>query len=178
MAIKHFIAAGLLFCAVLTHAQTAVELEELLNAREITWAEAAYFTLASSAEAVPVNGQAAQQAAARQAAFQFALEQGRLPKNAEAGGKARLDGISLLLMRSFDIPGGFMYRLLRNPRYAYREMKALGLIRGRVYATDTVSGEEFLRILGNLLSYTGKRRRKFRRARRWPCRRYKRNGRA
>ena len=137
--------------AALVHAQTAAELEGLLKVKEITWAEAAYFTLSSSAEAVPANGQAA----ARQAAFQFVRERGRLPKNAEAEGKARLDGLSLLLMRSFDVPGGLMYGLLHNPRYAYREMKALGFIRGRVYPTDTVSGAEFLHILGNLLSYTG-----------------------
>ena len=146
MAIKHFISAGLLFCAALVSAQTAAELEGLLSVKEITWAEASYFTLASGAEAVPANGQAA---------FQLVREQGRLPNNAEAGGKARLDGLCLLLMRSFDIPGGLMYRLFHNPRYAYREMKALGLIRGRVYPTDTVSGAEFLHILGNLLSYTG-----------------------
>ena len=150
MAIKHFISAGLLFCAVLTHAQTAAELEGLLSVKEITWAEASYFTLASGAEAVPANGQAA-----RQAAFQFVREQGRLPNNAEAEGKARLDGLCLFLMRSFDVPGGLMYRLFHNPRYAYREMKALGFIRGRAYATDTVSGAEFLRILGDLLSYAG-----------------------
>ena len=48
-----------------------------------------------------------------------------------------------------------MYRLLHKPRYAYREIKALGFIRGSAYASNTVSGAEFLRILGDLLSYTG-----------------------
>jgi hypothetical protein len=129
--------------------QTAAELEDLLNTKEIAWAEAAYFTLGSSAEAAGVNGQA------RQAAFQFAREQGWLPKNAEAAGKARLGELSLLIMRSFNIPGGLMYRLFHNARYAYREMKARGFIRGRVYAGDTVSGAEFLYILGEALSYTG-----------------------
>ena len=147
---KHLVAACLLFCAALVHAQTAAELEDLLKVKEITWAEAAYFTLASSAEALPASGQAA-----RFEAFQSAREQGRLPDNAEAGGKARLDGLSLLLMRSFDVPGGLMYQAFHNPRYAYRELKALGFIRGRAYATDTVSGVEFLHLLGNLLSYTG-----------------------
>jgi outer membrane protein OmpA-like peptidoglycan-associated protein len=141
-----FVFSATLFVAQNAAAQTAAELEELLNVKEITWAEAAYFTLASSAQALPANGLAA---------FQSAREQGRLPENAEAHGKARLDGLSLLLMRSFDVPGGLMYGLLHNPRYAYRELKALGFIRGRAYATDTVSGAEFLRILGNLLSYTG-----------------------
>jgi hypothetical protein len=104
------LAAVLFIFSALLHAQTAAELEELLNVKEITWAEAAYFTLASSADAVPANGRAA-----RLAAFQFAREQGRLPENAEADGKARLDGLSLLLMRSFDVPGGLMSRLFITP---------------------------------------------------------------
>jgi hypothetical protein len=135
----------------LLSAQTAAELEDILNVKEITWAEAAYFILASSAEAAPVHGQAA----ARQTAFQFVREQGWLSKNFEAEGRARLDGLSLLLMRSFNIPGGFMYQLFHNGRYAYREMKALGFLRGRSYPTNTVSGAEFLQLLGELLSYTG-----------------------
>jgi hypothetical protein len=48
-----------------------------------------------------------------------------------------------------------MYRLSHNARYAYREMKALGFIRSRVYPTDTVSGVGFLQLLGELLAYTG-----------------------
>jgi hypothetical protein len=135
----------------LINGQTAAEMEDLLNAKEITWAEAAYFIRASGAEAVPVNGQAA----VRQTAFQFFRERGQLPKKAEAEGRVRLGGLSLLLMRSFNIPGGLMYRLFHNGRYAYREMKSLGFLRGRSYPTNTVSGVEFLYILGELLSYTG-----------------------
>jgi hypothetical protein len=70
----------LLGAAALARAQTAAELENLLNAKEIAWAEAAYFALAAQADAAP--------AASRQDAFQFALEQGWLPKNAQADGKA------------------------------------------------------------------------------------------
>jgi hypothetical protein len=155
IAMKKIFAAVLLLSTALLSAQTAAELEDLLNTKEITWAEAAYFTLASSAKTAPVHGQAAaRQAAVRQTAFQFVRERGWLPKNAEAEGRARLDGLSLLLMRSFNISGGLMYQLFHNGRYAYREMKARGVIRSRTYLTDTVSGAEFLQILGEL-SHTG-----------------------
>jgi hypothetical protein len=142
--------------AALAWGQTAAELEDLLHVKEIGWEEAAYFTLSSQAEAVLINEMAeARQVTARQAAFQFSLEQGWLPKNVKPDGKARLGGLSLLLMRSFNIPGGFMYRLFHNARYAYREMKVLGFFRGRSYAVNKVSGVEFLHILGDMLAYTG-----------------------
>jgi hypothetical protein len=123
---KKIFAAVLLLSAALLSAQTAAELEDLLNTKEITWAEAAYFTLASSAEAVPGNGQKA----ARQIAFQFVREQGWLPENAEAEGPVKLRNLSLLMMKAFDIEGGLMYRLFPGPRYAYREMTRRGFIKG------------------------------------------------
>jgi hypothetical protein len=46
-----------------------------------------------------------------------------------------------------------MYRLFHNARYAYRELKALGVLPDRSYAADRVSGAEFLQILGGVLSY-------------------------
>jgi outer membrane protein OmpA-like peptidoglycan-associated protein len=143
---KHLIAAGFLLCAVLVWGQTAAEIEGILDTKEITYAQAAYFALAS-APGTPPQSQAG--------AFALALERGWLPKNAEAEGKARLGGLSLLLMRSFDIPGGLMYRFFHNARYAYREMTHRGFIEGRSYPGFTVSGERFLQILGNVLSYTG-----------------------
>ncbi|MDR2500703.1 MAG: OmpA family protein [Treponema sp.] len=146
MAMKYPITACLLFCAVLGWGQTAAEIEGLLETAEITGAQAAYFTLASVRETPPPS---------QAGAFALALELGWLPKNAEAHGKVRLDSLSLLLMRSFDLPGGVMYRLFHNARYAYQEMKALGLIQGRAYAANTVSGAEFLRILGELVSQRG-----------------------
>jgi outer membrane protein OmpA-like peptidoglycan-associated protein len=143
---KHLISAGLLFSAVLVCAQTAAEVEEILGTKEITYTQAAYFAL-SAAPGTPPPDQAG--------AFVLAWERGWLPENAGAQEKAPLDDISLLLMRSFNMPGGFMYRLLHNPRYAYREMKARGFIEGRAYPGFTVSGAEFLHILGKMLAYTG-----------------------
>ena len=137
--------------AALLSAQTAAEVEALLSVKEITWVEAAYFTLGSSREGVPVNGQGPQ----RQTAFQFVRERGWIPENAGAEEKAALGGLSLLMMRSFNIPGGLMYRLFHNARYAYREMQARGFLRARSYPANRVSGAEFLQILGELLSYTG-----------------------
>jgi hypothetical protein len=57
MAVKHLIAAGLLFCAVLVWGQTAAEMEGLLDTEKTTYTQAAYFTLASVLE-TPPSGQA------------------------------------------------------------------------------------------------------------------------
>jgi hypothetical protein len=123
--------------------QSAAEMEGLLDAGEITCAQAAYFVLAAALDDPPQNPETA---------FGMALEQGWLPANSKNGDSVSLGGLSLLLMKAFDIKGGLMYRLLPFGRYAYREMAGQGFIEGRSYSTFTVSGEQFLRILENVLN--------------------------
>ena len=65
---------------------------------------------------------------------------------------ARLDGVSLLLMESFNIKGGIMYSLFRNPHYAYRELVYLDIIQGRVDPEMTVSGDLLLFLVNRILS--------------------------
>ncbi|MDR0720741.1 MAG: hypothetical protein LBF78_13985 [Treponema sp.] len=146
MAIKHLIAVSLLSCAVLVWGQTAAEIEGILDTEEITYTQAAYFTLAS-APGTPPTSQAG--------AFVLALERGWLPKNAEPDSSVKLRNLSLLIMKAFDLEGGLMYTLFPGPRYSYREMTRRGFIEGRVYPGFAVSGERFLQILGNVLSHIG-----------------------
>ena len=122
----------------------AAYMELLLDTREIPWAQAAYFTLGAVQDTPPSTPQEA---------FASAYKQGWLPENAHAEESAVMDGVSLLLMRSFAMPGGLMYSIFSNARYAYRELKSQGFIQGRVYASDSVSGAAFLQLLGELLSY-------------------------
>ena len=126
--------------------QTAAEIEGLLSQKEITCAQAAYFTLAMALDNPPANGEGA---------FVFAREQGWLPAQADSSGPITMGGLSLLVMKAFDLKGGLLYRLFENPRYAFREMTDRGFISGRAYSTLTVSGEQFLRIAGNVLTYIG-----------------------
>lgn len=58
-----------------------------------------------------------------------------------------------VLMQAFDIPGGVMYRVAPGPRYAAREIVYRGFARGPRTAERTISGEEMLRILGNVRAW-------------------------
>jgi hypothetical protein len=136
------VCAMLLFSAA-AWGQSAAEMESLLDAGEITCSQAAYFVLAAALDDPPQNPEAA---------FGMARERVWLPAKAESNGSITLGGLSLLLMKAFDIQGGLMYRFFPLDRYAYREMIGRGFIEGRSYSTFTVSGEQFLRILENVLN--------------------------
>ncbi|MDR0290356.1 MAG: hypothetical protein LBI06_05410 [Treponema sp.] len=132
------------FTLFICHAQDASEeIETLLETSAVTYAQAARFLLEAS-DAMAIND--------REAAFRHAAEQNWLPKNAAANGPARLDGLSLLIMRSFNIKGGIMYSLVKNPHYAYLELVYKNIIQGRSDPAMHVSGERLLFFTSRALS--------------------------
>jgi hypothetical protein len=125
-------------------AQTAAELDAILNSRELTCAQAARFVLAA-ADMWTGGGDA----------FSEAKAQGRLSRRAKEDSPIRLGELSMLLMKSFGIKGGILYTLFPGPRYANREMVSLRLVQGRTDPGGTVDGGTFLYILGRTLAFTG-----------------------
>jgi hypothetical protein len=131
---------------------TAAELDTVLDSGEITRARAAWFVLAA-ADTLPGGPDA--EPARSQAAFDAARERGWLPARLDVDSPARLGEVSLLIMKSFGLKGGLMYRLFPNPRYASRELVHLRIIQGRTDPGGRLSGGQFLHILGNTLTFTG-----------------------
>jgi len=129
--------------AVLSAQTTAEEIETLLRTNAVTYAQAARFVLEASEALVTSNSEEA---------FRYAAERNWLPKKASVNEQARLDGISLLLMRSFDLKGGLFYSLFKNPHYAYRELSYRNVIQGRADPGMDVSGERLLFLTGRILS--------------------------
>ena len=124
-------------------AQTAERLEGLLNAEKLTYGEAAQFVL----EAADLL------AAGADEAFAFAAGQKWLPAKAASNGTARLDGLSLLVMNAFQLKGGLVYSILRNPHHAYRELQYQGILDGKDDPAMDVSGSLLLSVVERVFSY-------------------------
>jgi outer membrane protein OmpA-like peptidoglycan-associated protein len=129
------------------HAQTAAEMDALLEANAVSFVQAAHFTL--------VTADVLGEYAAASDAYALARERGWLPSKAETGGSIRLGELCFLIMNAFNIKGSFLYFLFPGPRYAFRELDYLKLIPGRRDPALKVSGERFLQILGGVTAYTG-----------------------
>jgi outer membrane protein OmpA-like peptidoglycan-associated protein len=140
-----FASVFLFFLAFPLSAQTAQKVENLLNQEEISWQDAAIFALEASEKAVLDNPYEA---------FQFASSAEMLPKNIEASNLAKFDGISLLLMKAFDLKGGLFYTIFKNSHYAYRELVYKDIIQGKNDPEMTVSGQEFLFMINRILAIT------------------------
>ena len=120
---------------------TADEIESLLETSAVTYAQAARFIL-----------QAADVTVTDDFWFEYAADKNWLPKNISANDTARLDGIALLVMRSFDLKGGIMYSLVKNPHYAYRELVYQEIIQGKIDPAMPVDGGALLYIANNILT--------------------------
>jgi len=130
-------------------AQTAAEMEVLLKLNAVNYGEAARFVLKAADAPVAAEGGSLPGA---EDAFNFAAQRQWLPKDAESGGSASLQGVSLLIMRSFDMKGGLFYTLFKNPHYAYREMVYQDIIQGRNDPEMLVSGETLLFLINRVSS--------------------------
>ncbi|MDR1098846.1 MAG: hypothetical protein LBL28_00045 [Treponema sp.] len=131
-------------------AQTAARLDAVLEAPAVSCAQAVWFVLAA-VNAVPADSPAQD----AEAAFAQAMDKRWLPREAGPGDPVTLKALSFLLMRAFNIKGGLMYTLLPGPRYAFRTLVSRSIIQGAADPDMILSGERFLHILGNVLSYAG-----------------------
>jgi len=140
----------LLFPAFIS-GQTAAEMDAVLESQAITCSQAAFFVLASyggDASADKASGKATD-------AFEWVISKGWLPKGSKADEPITMGTLSLLMVKAFDIEGGFMYSLFPSARYAIRAMVNHSYIQDPVDPDMKVSGERFLIILGNVLNAAG-----------------------
>lgn len=128
-------AALLLAIPAALHAQTALKLDQLLEIEAVSYEQAAWFVLEAADVVEPVAAPEHSQA------FGFALERKWLPKNAAPNDRASLEGVALLIMRSFDMRGGLLYSVFKNSHYAYRELVYRDIIQGRVDPNMIVPGD-------------------------------------
>jgi hypothetical protein len=142
---------ALLFLPGLLPAQTAEEIDLLLEAGELSYAQAAWVVL-EAAEVLPLGLSGEQE---RAEGFRLARKWGWLPRQARMEDPIRLRELSLLIMEAFRLRGGIMYSLFHSSRYAHRELVHLRIVQGRTDPVQKVKGELFLRVLGRVLSYTG-----------------------
>jgi hypothetical protein len=129
-----------IFLSGYIYAQTAAELETVMNTRAVTCAQAANFVLHSAGTSVY-----------ERTPFQQAVVNGWLI-NVTENDPITMEKLSYLIMEAFELRGGVMYMILPGPRYAYRSMVSNSYIQGRSAPRQTVSGDRFLLILGKVMN--------------------------
>ena len=130
--------------------QSAERLEVLLNTAALSYEQAAAFVL----EAADIQMRSEKLEMRNGEEFKYAKDRGWLFGNVDGGDRVRLDSVSLLVMKAFELKGGAFYTLFQNPHYAYRELQYKKMIEGKNAPAMLVSGDMLLFILSRVLSHT------------------------
>ncbi len=130
--------------AVGVSAQSNERLDELLNQDPATSGHAAYLVLTAAG--------LVDESVSPEEAFRAARQQGFFPADATADGPITFGRYSYLLMETFGVPGGVMYRIFPGPRYAAREVVYKGWSRTRRSPGQEVTGDAVARILSVYLN--------------------------
>ena len=146
---KSFVLILFLLATFSLTAQTAAELDILLETKEVTAAQAARFVMGAAGL---LQGELFG-ADAETAAYNTARSNGWL--RCGAADSVTLRDTAFLVMNVFEFKGGIMYSLFHNPRYAYREAVYRKLIPKQNDSSMTVSGPALLQIIDRSLDYSG-----------------------
>lgn len=128
-------------------AQSNTVLDQLLDQPQASFANVVYMTL-SAAKLLPDTATPDQ-------ALQSLQQQNWNIKILPADAPISLGDYSFLLMKAFKLSGGIFYSLFPGPRYACRELGYLKIIPTDARPLRSISGEEAVRILGNVMAYQG-----------------------
>jgi hypothetical protein len=135
----------IVFLPVTAFAQTARQMDALLETKAVSFSQAAGIIIPAAGLLEPEAGP--------EAAFERAREW--LPRRAEPEAPISMGELSQMVMGAFGLSGGFMYAISPGPRYAYRALAWLRLLPPRPDPYRRVSGEELLYITGRVLAHAG-----------------------
>lgn len=135
----------LFFCSTFfSAAQSSERLSDLMETDKISKGQAAYLT------ATLMN--LVEESAGNQDAFAVLQEHKLFSAKDNPDDAITIGHISLLYMKACGIKGGILYTITKNRRYAFRELKARGILPNQVTSTMLLSGLDALNLLNDCIS--------------------------
>ncbi|MCQ2596233.1 MAG: hypothetical protein MJ181_00160 [Treponema sp.] len=126
-----------LFLGLALYAQSADTVTEILDAPEVTVGQICY--ISASAQGFISDD------ASFEDAVRALSENGQISASAVAGDSATLSDIAAVYSKLFNVDGGLLYKVSNcSPRYAFKNMKAQGLIPASHDPSQKLSGREAL----------------------------------
>lgn len=134
---KFIIFCAVLFAGITLYAQSATVISDILSSEEITYGQAAYIS-AVSQKLISDDGSLKDAVTALKNA-------GQVSEDAEEDDLIDLQDLSGIYAKMFNIDGGLFYKLTKgSPRYAFKYLKAEGLITASADPSKILTGSEAL----------------------------------
>ena len=140
--VSAFILAALLFVPA-AFSQSADKMSDVLKSKEVTLGQACYF-FATASENVKDN-------VSYEKALDYFKERSVLKSSASENDNATFASLALLANDVFNIQGSLCLSLFKSGRYAYRQMKADGVLTKRDDPSLVPDGHKFFSVLTRCL---------------------------
>ncbi len=125
-------------------AQSSEKLTEIISTEHVTCGQAAYLA-ASYSNLISEDD-------TDEKAFEIFKEKGYFDSGVLASDEATLAEVSSLMVKVTDTKGGLLYRLTGARRYAFKELKAKGILPQNSDPDMRISGRDAIGILNGLIS--------------------------
>ena len=133
-----------LFVSAFAYSQSNEEMDLFMAREKADIGTAAVFALTAAGIEFPGSSNSA---------IEYINKNKWFKKEIKASDSLRADYASYIIMRAFGQKGGIMYRISSGPRYALKEMKYLQMVDERVIPGKIISGEDFMILLSEYLSW-------------------------
>lgn len=131
-----FFCMAVLLAASAVNAQSSSKLTEIINTEKATYGQAAYLS------AIYTN--AISDEAGYDQAVKKLEEKNILQKGTTSSSPLTLSEASYICAKTADLKGGLFYTLFKNPRYAFRELKAKSIIPAMADPSETLTGRDLI----------------------------------
>lgn len=144
---KVFAALVFALAVFAAHSQSAEKISEILESGQINNEQSAWIACQYS--------QDVGESAGYSEALAKAVEKGWISSGAVASNPINLQDLCGLCVKACGLKGGLLYRISKANRYAFKELKAIGVLDSTADPSMTVTGQNALSILNACVKKAG-----------------------
>lgn len=137
---KTLIFAAVFCISTLTFAQSADKITEILETERLTFGQAAYICVSAVKDVENED-----------LAYKKMVDDGIISEKYSADDEINLRNFAHFCANTWDVKGSLMLLIFKNARYAFRQMKADGVIRSGADGSKPLTGREALNIVTECL---------------------------
>ena len=123
-------------------------IDKLLSEEKARFGLAAYLVLAA-------GGEIAEGASVNEAMNALAEPKFSILKDKTEEDFINFRELAYLIMQSFEMKGGILYRIFPSPRYAYKEMLFLNVLSSKRADRAPINSDDMMRLLGRVMEWRG-----------------------
>ncbi|MCR5762334.1 MAG: hypothetical protein K6G00_03000 [Treponema sp.] len=130
---------ALFVLAVQINAQIAGKLTQIINTEEATYGQASYMTAVAVGMALETDSY--------ETCFDILKDENLIAGNHSLKDSITAKNFADMLSKTWNINNSIFYRITKHPRYAFKQMKAAGVIPSNYYPNRILTGTEMLNII-------------------------------